>query len=352
MSEEVKPPRAGGHLVVPAKSIDEDKLTEFAAAVWPERPRDRILASWWRRAAPDCAVAAIAGARMVGLCAGRPSEWMIGGRAHPVVAICDWYVAPDHEGKLLGRRLVRRFEAPDRMLYAFSISDVAIDYLSRLGWVGPYPSSLMVLPLPRLARVPLAALRRRSGLDLQDHEVAGGGVLGPLAAVLDHIEARRREHALAHMKRGAAEWSWRLSVCGERRYRLCVARRASEPTGYVAVRRMTPGSSRLLGKLDGAIVADLVAVDDDPATLRALAFRAVEIAAEPRAAVVLMATTAPAHRQALAATGFLSPGFPVLGRQLQRRSPVFMWLPKGPGAGLAADAVEITFADSDVDLAL
>jgi hypothetical protein len=287
---------------------------------------------------------------MVGLCAGRPSEWMMSGRAHDVVAICDWYVAPDHEGKLLGRRLIRKFAAPGRMLYAFSISDVAADYLNRLGWVGPYASSLLVLPLPRLAR--LLALRRRHDLQLHEHDIGGGEPLGALAGDLDRIEARRAGHARAHMKRGAAEWAWRLSVCGERRYRFGVARRGGEPAGYVVVRRMTPGSSRLLGRLDGAIVTDLVAVDDDPAVLRALATQAVDIAAELRVAALLMATSVPAHGAALAATGFLSPQFPLLGRRLASRAPVFMWLPQGAAAGLRPDAVEITFADADVDLAL
>jgi hypothetical protein len=113
---------------------------------------------------------------------------------------------------------------------------------------------------------------------------------------------------------------------------------------------MMPGGSRLLGRRAGAIVTDLVG--DDHAVLRALAARAVEIAAELRAAVALMATSVPAHRKALAAAGFLSPGFPLLGRLLARRAPTFMWLPKAPAAGLCADAMEITFADSDVDLAL
>src|SRR5262249_394403 len=116
---------AGGYVVVPAKSIDPEQLMTFADAVWPERPRERILASWWRRAAPEWAVAAIdqGSGRMVGVCAGRPASWLIGGRVQEAVAICDWYVAPNHEGRLLGRRLLRRFETPDRLLYAFSMSD-------------------------------------------------------------------------------------------------------------------------------------------------------------------------------------------------------------------------------------
>src|ERR1700751_4908861 len=172
-------PSAGRYLVVPAKSIDPEQLMKFADAVWPERPRERILATWWRRAAPEWAVAAIdrANERMVGLCAGRPARWMIGGRVHEAVAICDWYVAPDHEGRLLGRRLLRRFETPDRLLYAFSMSEVAAAYLGRLGWVGPHAANLLALPLPRLVRLPLAPVPARGGLVLGGPVIAGGGTV-------------------------------------------------------------------------------------------------------------------------------------------------------------------------------
>jgi hypothetical protein len=343
----------GAYVLVPAKSIDAEQLMSFADVVWPSRPRERILATWWRRAAPEWAVAAVDGnsGRMVGVCAGRPATWNIAGRLHPAVAICDWYVAPDHEGKLLGRRLLRRFETPDRLLYAFSMSEVAAAYLGRLGWVGPHAASLLALPLPRVARLPLALLRPRGGVALEEHVIAGGGTLGALAADLDRIEANNTT-ARARMRRGADEWACRLEVCGEREYHVCLARRAGAPVGYVVVRKMTPGASRILGRRAGAIITDLVAVDNDPAVLRALVRRAVAIAARLQVVVVLMATTVAAHRGALVASGFLSPGLPVVGRFLRRAAPTFMWSPRGPGAGLAAEDFMFTFADSDVDLAL
>src|ERR1043166_8479872 len=71
MSAEVKPPAhdpekwepvlakdhapnmtSGGYLAVPAKSIDAEQLMRFADVVWPDRPRERILATWWRRGGP------------------------------------------------------------------------------------------------------------------------------------------------------------------------------------------------------------------------------------------------------------------------------------------------------------
>jgi Acetyltransferase (GNAT) domain len=344
---------AAAYVLVPAKSIDAEQLMAFADAVWPNRPRERILATWWRRAAPEWAVAALEGksGRMVGVCAGRPATWTIGGRLHPAVAICDWYVAPDHEGKLLGRRLLRRFETPERLLYAFSMSGVAAAYLGRLGWIGPQAASLLALPLPRLARLPLALLRPRGGLVLEEHVIAGGGTLGSLAADFDRIDANNTT-AHARMRRDAGEWAWRLDVCGEREYHVCLARRAGAPVGYVVVRRMTPGASRILGRRAGAIITDLVALDNDPAVLRGLARRAVVIAARLQVDVVLMATTFATHRRALVASGFLSSGFPVVGRYLRRAASIFMWSPRGPGAGLGAEDFMFTFADSDVDLGL
>jgi hypothetical protein len=347
-------PSAGKYVLVPARSIDEDRLIDFAAAVWPQQsPNYRILSSWWRRADPACAVAAVhqASGAMAGLCGGRPCEWRVTEHTQPGIGICDWYVAPGHAGRGLGRRLVKHFDAPDRFFYAFSISDDAIAYLRALGWTGPYRSAIMALPLPRLVGPSLSFLARQNGLELEDRDLSGGEPLGALGADLDRIEASR-SHAPAHMRRGANEWSWRLSVCGERRYRFCVARRAGQPIGYVVVRRMTPGRSRQLGKFSAAIITDLVAIDDDPDVLLAVALRAVSVASELRAAALLTVTTTPAHRKALAKLGFISPTMPLIGRLLERRSPEFMWLPRGPAAALTADKMALTFADVAIDLDL
>jgi GNAT superfamily N-acetyltransferase len=343
------------YALVSAHDIDPDRLIDFASRVWPDRPPyDRILKCWWRRAAPDCA-RALAHHRtgtMVGLCTGRPSEWVIAGQVHPAVSMCDFFVDPRHEGKLFGRRLLRSFEAPGRLLNAISISDIAAAYLRRMGWKGPYDSALMVMPLPRLAKIGHSLTAGRAGFDLKDYASAGGQLPEALGVDLDRIEAMRGDDAPAHMRRGAGEWSWRASIYPDNTYRFCVAYRDGVPVGYVAVRPMTPGRSRQMGRLRGALITDLVALHDDPATLRVLAAKGVAITAELHAAVALFVTTALAHRTALAAMGFVSPGFPVLGRLLARRAPTYMWLPRGPGTGLVAENMTMTFADSAVDLDL
>jgi hypothetical protein len=118
------------------------------------------------------------------------------------------------------------------------------------------------------------------------------------------------------------------------------------------VRAMTPGRSRQIGRLRAALMTDLVALHDDATTLRVLAARAAAIAAELGAVLALFVTTASSHRRALATIGFVSPDFPVLGRTLARRAPTYMWLPQGPGVGLAAENMTMTFADSALDLDL
>jgi hypothetical protein len=355
MSADTAAPRAGAYSIVPARSVDETRLIRFAAAVWPPGPaRDRILVSWWRHAAPDCAVAAIhePSQAMVALCGARPCEWVIGGSLYPTVSICDWHVDPAHEGRLIGRRILRHFQVPGRLVNAISISDMATAYVRRMGWQGPFPSALMAMPLPRLARIGHEVLARGAGLDFAEQAVGGETTLGPLGDDLDRIEAARTTGSLAHMRRGASDWSWRLSIYRERVYRFCVARRGETPVGYVAVRRMQPGTSRQLGRVSSVMIVDLVAVDDEREVLRALAMRAVAMAAAMRAGVALFVTTSRAHRAALSSVGFLSPATPLLGHLLARRAPVVMWWPGGPGALLDPDAIEMTFADSTVDLDL
>jgi hypothetical protein len=347
--------RPSEYALLSANDIDAERLVDFASRVWHDRPPyDRILSSWWRRASSDCAFALVhqpTGA-MVGLCAGRPSEWIIGGQSHPAVSICDFFIDPHHGGKLLGRRLLRTFEAPGRFVNAISISDIAAAYVRRMGWRGPYASSLMVMPLPLFARIGHSLTVGQADLALRDYAISGGQMPETLKADLDRIDAITAHEASAHMRRGSNEWLWRLSIYPDRIYRFCVAYRKAEPVGYVATRRMTSGRSRQMGRLQGAVITDLVAVHDDPLALRALGARAVAMAAELRAMVALFVTTALSHRRALAALGFVSADFPVLGRLIQRRAPTYMWLPRGPGAALTADTVTMTFADSAVDLDL
>ena len=102
------------------------------------------------------------------------------------------------------------------------------------------------------------------------------------------------------MRRGRDEWAWRLSVCGPRRYRFCVAARDGLTEGYIAARRVTPGSSRILGKREAAIITDLVVPFDNRSLSRALIARVVSFADGIGAAVALAATTVPSYRNAYA----------------------------------------------------
>src|SRR5438105_15957138 len=115
---------------------------------------------------------------------------------------------------------------------------------------------------------------------------------------------------------------------------------------------MQPGRAARWGRDKHALVTDLVAIGDDPDVLLALARRALALAGEMRAVALLTVTTMRSHCRALAASGFLSPDFPLLGRVLRGRAPVFMWLPKGPAAELQANGMALSFADAAVDLDL
>jgi GNAT superfamily N-acetyltransferase len=379
--------RAAGYDFVPANSIDPARLIAFSTAVWPERPADQLVSRWWRRAAPSCATAAVheATGALAGFCSARPSDWVINRQTVSTVAICDWYVDPAHAGKGLGKCLLRHFETDDKFVFALSLSDAAVANFKKLGWAGPHRACLMLLPLPTIAKFRAAIFSRRPPFELEDWVIESAVLsavparrvlvehqdhaslddsaqcplrlepahaLGALGPQLDRIEGHRLSDATAHMRRGEAEWRWRLSVCGERGYHLCLARDAGEPVGYVAVRRLRPGSSRQLGHIPGAIITDLVAVNDEPAVLRALATRAATVASRLGAAVVLAVTNRPGEQDALGGAGFLSPDVPLLGRALTRRSPQYMWVPKGPGTHISASALALNFADSDVDLLL
>ncbi len=288
-----------------------------------------------------------------GICSARPSDWLIDGKSVPTIAICDWYVDPAHAGKGIGKCLTQHLELADQFVYTFSLSEAAIANFKKLGWAGPRRASLMVLPLPQVTRLGAALFGRQTAIEIEDAVVSPDSpALAALGPQLDRIETVRQPDGGARMQRGAAEWRWRLSVCGPRSYHFCLARRAGEPVGYAVVRRLTPGSSRQLGRIPGVMLTDLVAVHDEPAVLQALARRAAAVAAELGAAIVLAVTNQPDLQQALGKAGFLSPHTPLIGRALLQRSPHYMWVPKGPGASMTAEKMGLTFADSDVDLLL
>jgi len=340
------------YVFVPAVSVDAERLLAFDAVVQPERQaRDRILTSWWTRATPECAVAAIhtpSGA-MVGICAGRPSTWIFPSGSIPAIAICSWFVDPAHFGKGIGKRMVKQLSAPGRFLYTFVISEAAIANFQRLGWVGPYVAPMLARPLPGLLAL---SSWRDAGIEFRDFTVNGRDIPAALGAALDRIERNRSAQPRIHMRRDTQELSWRLSLSSERQYRFTIASRGSEPVGYVAVRRATPGTNRLMDLLRAAIVTDLVAIDDEAAVLRSLASSVVASAGHLRAMTVLATTTVPAQQKALSAAGFLSSHVPLLGTLLASRSPRFMWAPEGPAERLTAEGIALTFSDSDADFNL
>jgi len=340
------------YVFVPAVSVDAERLLAFDAVVQPERQaRDRILTSWWTRATPECAVAAIhtpSGA-MVGICAGRPSTWIFPSGSTPAIAICSWFVDPAHFGKGIGKRMVKQLSAPGRFLYTFVISEAAIANFQRLGWVGPYVAPMLARPLPGLLAL---SSWRDAGIEFRDFTVNGRDIPAALGAALDRIERNRAADPRIHMRRDTQELSWRLSLSSERQYRFTIASRASEPVGYVAVRRATAGTNRIMDLLRAAIVTDLVAIDDEAAVLRSLASSVVASAGHLRAMTVLATTTVPAQQKALSAAGFLSSHVPLLGTLLASRSPRFMWVPEGPAERLTAEGMALTFADSDADFNL
>ena len=224
------------YLLVPAASVDAERLLAFDAVVRPDRrPRDRILTSWWQqRATSECATAAIhtPSGTMVGICAGRPSTWSFASGSIPSIGICEWFVDPAHFGKEIGKRMVQHFSTPGKLLYTFVISEAAIANFKRLGWVGPFIAPMLARPLPSV----FAFARRGTGIELQDYTVRGPDMPAALGEALDRIEGRQVASVRAHMRRDAKELSWRLSLANERQYRFSVASRAGEPLGYVAVR--------------------------------------------------------------------------------------------------------------------
>lgn len=177
-------------------------------------------------------------------------------------------------------------------------------FLSRLGWIDLPRLRLWARPL-RVSGVVRYALRRpgehggmrpasttsskSQGLEVRPVDRFG--------AEMDALGKRAAAGYGSHFTRDAAYFNWRY-LDSPRDYRCFGAYRGSELAGATVV-----GHTFKHG-VSAGFLADLVAAPEDAAAVRALVSRAVAEVKGGADALVLLPPRAPAHRRALARSGF------------------------------------------------
>jgi hypothetical protein len=331
--------------LVQARQIGEPKFRAFAESVWGEGGWDHARGAWWMRSCHVQAAAATESAtgRMAGLCIAIPSVWALpDGRVAKAVSICGWYVAPEFNGKGLGRMLVRHFESGTTCMNALSISDAAVHNFSKLGWNGPFSTHLLLLPLPFAH----GGRRVLGSFSLASWNVVGQHLPENLVKALDQID---REKPLGQLRRQrrASEWRAHLGVYPSRRLQFHIVLDGPRPVGYFVIRSTDAEAGHWYRLARLHYVSDLVINACDPGLLRFL-IQGIAAVAPISAGGLLLCTSSRTIASAAHAAGWINDQSWPLGQKLAAKAPRYMV--GGEFKTYEGKDFWLTFVDSDLDL--
>jgi hypothetical protein len=332
--------------LAPARELDTDKLREFAVSLWGDGSWDKIRQRWWLKSDYAAAVTAVerASGRVAGMCVGVPSEWTLpDGSDVKAVSICGWYVAPDFEGKGVGKMLVRSYEADTDGFNALSISDAAVRNFAKMGWVGPYSTWLRLLPSPLICR---RMDRRADRFSLRAFQASAHHLPMDLATALDQIDREKPPFQLRR-KRRAQDWRAFLRACPERRLQFHLVLDHGRPVGYFVIRSTDREAGRLYRLSRLHYISDLV-INSSESELIHFIFGSMPKVAPASAGALLFCASSKLIADAASAAGWLNEQSMVLGEILAAKAPRYML--GGRFAPFAATDVRLSFVDADVDL--
>lgn len=329
----------------PVRALDRGAICDFAGAIWGEAAREEVLNRWWLRSNfADTKAAVSADGQIAAVCVGIRSEWELpGSGTTSAISICGWYVAPQFGGRGLGKALVQSFADEAGSLNALSISDAAARNFAKLGWLGPFPTYLRILPFPALRRAPPAS---SGNLEFSSYTAFPGKMPEALAAALDKVDAAK-PMGQVRRKRRASDWRAHLAVRPNRRPRFHVVSSGGNPLGYFVIRATDDEAGRLYRWARLHYVSDFVVNSSDSELLR-LVFASMAQLSPSTAGALLLCSSSALVAKAAEEAGWIGEEDPFLGNRLAAKAPLYMLA--GDLAPFAGGDLHLTFADSDVDL--
>lgn len=325
--------------------VDPKLVVDFSRRTWGEDGAEDILSKWWIESERADTIVAFdeIKQRVAGIVVGIKSRWPLpDGSISDTVSICGWYVAPEYAGQGLGRLLVCWFDETTTSKNTLAISKDAVRGFQKLGWIGPFRSSLLLLPFPVFRRSP----RPKAGFSLKSYDVYGDHLSDDLVSALEYIEQARPETQIRRL-RPVAAWQSHLRVHPNRAQRFHVLFDGDVPIGAFVIRATDDGAGAIYRRARLHYVTDIVLNRYDKATLEFLAHSIGPLA--PKSAGALLICTSDARiSMALKKAGWLSEQSIGIGKYLAAKAPLYMLggaLAQVPGR----DAL-FTFTDSDADL--
>ncbi len=326
---------------------DREPLRALCREAWRGRPADAFDRRWWwSRPRPPLKVAEDPAGALVGFCGFEPFTLYFSGRDYAGAWFADFFLAPGHQGKGLGRLMAGAVAEGFDLAASLNHNEAALSLFRKMGWRERGAANLYLNPWPAVpgARRWLARPRAESPYRL---EIVSG--LPAAAGELDSLWSRAKDRWAPAARRDAAALERRYAPLG-RGYKTILCYQGAALAGYMITRVAPAGAVRSLpAKPVGLIVDFLVQPGEPSGVFRALLSRALAQLARDGAAFVLSLTTVDAFGRELARSGFLHAGTPLVGAGLSRLRARFAFA--GPAAeALGPSPWYLTLGDADLDL--
>lgn len=327
------------------KSCSNESIQLFLRSIWGEFQSKAISQRWWFRGDHNNIFFAYDEneSKIAGMVVFLESYWPVNNaRPMRVASICGWYTSPDYFGKGVGKFLARSIEERFEGVNALAISASAEASFKKLGWYGPYPTSLLLLPFPGLRKKLWGAGRFRLRIF---KGVTAGFLPGELINYFNFLEEARPSNCYRR-RRNADDWIARLQSEPSRRYTFGIVESDQKPVACYAIRSTDNRSGNIYRLSNMFIVSDLIVNTHDAETLDFIA--ACMVTGLPfNAGSLLVCSTDSAVISTFSRKGWMSERSRVVGRQLASKAPEFML--GGALAKLSPSDIVMTFCDSDLD---
>jgi GNAT superfamily N-acetyltransferase len=327
--------------------VDDDKefLRTFVRELWSDRPAEVFDNRWWWRhsTSPLIVAADEQTNRIVGMCAYIPFRLRAGGTDQRAAWFVDFFVAPDQQGKGLGKLLTCEVLNQFPVTASLSQSDAAWAVFRKLQWHARSYAKLYLHVAPALWH---GSAKWRRGSKITVSSQLYTSALSPdIAARIDDLWRSVRGLYDAIAVRDSTSLNDRYATFEQRRYRLLLAYRDDQLIGYMISRVLAKNSLQSFRRSFGLVV-DYLILNEDPDVFRALLGNAAKASVAEGARGMMCMSTSNAIGRVLAGTGYLHSGTPLIGRKLGKLDVAFT----SYGLERASSNWFLTPGDCDLDL--